>query len=170
MIQQQRTGRPLATEFSTILRERGLLKFYRGLVRPICWVTSACKLPPHLMRMWLCKPHSKSSEWLSNRATLMQGLTACRDGLYTAGYLGVSPVLQQLLAESSALQGASPTTVFVTAGMASGFLAALVTQPVDTIKTRVQVLRCHGPTLHIIWKLHSGSGGAGALCCLSWSC
>ena len=75
----------------------------------------------------------------ADAAACTQGLTACRDGLYTAGYLGVSPVLQQLLAESSALQGASPTTVFVTAGMASGFLAAAVTQPVDTIKTRVQV-------------------------------
>ena len=36
MIQQQRTGRPLAQEFSSILRERGILRFYRGLVRPVC--------------------------------------------------------------------------------------------------------------------------------------
>ena len=33
MIQQQRTGRSLSAEVGTILRERGLLKFYRGLVR-----------------------------------------------------------------------------------------------------------------------------------------
>ena len=32
MIQQQRTGRSLSAEVGAILRERGLLKFYRGLV------------------------------------------------------------------------------------------------------------------------------------------
>ena len=65
-----------------------------------------------------------------------QGLTATRDGLYTAGYLGVSPMLQQLLTSSSLTKEAHPTVIFVGAGMAAGLLAASITQPVDTIKTR----------------------------------
>ena len=75
----------------------------------------------------------------TDTATGAQGLTATRDGLYTAGYLGVSPVLQKLLTESELTKGQHPTVIFVGSGMTAGFLAAAVTQPVDTIKTRIQV-------------------------------
>lgn len=55
----------------------------------------------------------------------------------------MSPVLQHLLEQTELAKSASPAVTFVGAGMASGFLAAFVTQPVDTIKTRVQVSLSH---------------------------
>ena len=74
-------------------------------------------------------------------------MTACRDGIYTAGYLGLSPALQGQLEGMQALQGYPAAVPFVLAGIASGAFAALVTQPVDTIKTRMQVP--DGPALDL---------------------
>ena len=67
---------------------------------------------------------------------LVQVPTATRDGLCTAGYLGLSPVLSKYF---DSLDTYSPAVRNVLAGIASGAAAALLTQPVDTVKTRMQV-------------------------------
>ncbi len=69
----------------------------------------------------------------------MQIPTATRDGLVTAGYLGLSPVMTTSL-EKTSLASHSPAITQVCAGIASGVVAAFLTQPADTIKTRMQVL------------------------------
>lgn len=69
----------------------------------------------------------------------LQPMQATRDGLYTAGYLGVCPVLQGHLAQMSTFKDAPGGVTFVVAGIISGLSAATVTHPADTIKTRMQV-------------------------------
>ena len=69
---------------------------------------------------------------------LLQIPTATRDGIYTASYLGISPALREYLDETPSLQSLSPTARFLLASVATGSFAALLTQPVDTIKTRMQ--------------------------------
>ena len=66
------------------------------------------------------------------------GLSMGRDGLYTCGYLGLTPVFQELL-EPRFEEGSSAP--FLGAGIAAGVLSALMTHPVDTVKTVVQT-RC----------------------------
>lgn len=69
----------------------------------------------------------------------VQGVTAVRDSLYTAGYLGVCPVLHEYVQNMDAFKGRSPTVQFLAAGITAGLLGAVVTHPADTIKTRQQV-------------------------------
>lgn len=84
--------------------------------------------------------------------------TATRDGVYTAGYLGLSPALKESLDSMESLQTAPAAARFVLAGVASGAFAALVTQPVDTIKTRMQVqfksLQLLAPLIRTERQLH----------------
>lgn len=71
-------------------------------------------------------------------ADCMQGPTFIREGLYTGGYLGVTPVLLEFLKGSSALEGYPSSTPLMIAGITGGLLAVTSTQPFDTIKTRMQ--------------------------------
>ena len=53
-------------------------------------------------------------------------------------YLGLSPVLQEMLEKQPALADAPPGATFFMAGCAAGLTSALLTQPMDTVKTRLQ--------------------------------
>lgn len=66
-------------------------------------------------------------------------MTAFRETFYTAGYLGICPVLKEHLQNLPALEGYPSGIPSVLAGTSAGLLAAVVTQPSDTIKTRMQV-------------------------------
>lgn len=66
------------------------------------------------------------------------GPTFIREGLYTGGYLGVTPVLLEMLKGHPALEGYPSGTPFLIAGVTGGLLAVTTTQPFDTIKTRMQ--------------------------------
>lgn len=68
----------------------------------------------------------------------MQVPTATRDGLVTAGYLGLSPAISEYI-DSSSFASYPPPLKNVLAGIISGVVAAFLTQPVDTVKTRMQV-------------------------------
>lgn len=61
-----------------------------------------------------------------------------RESLYTAGYLGVAPLLKAKLTGHSAFEG-TPGAALVVSGVSAGILATLTSHPADTIKTRMQV-------------------------------
>ncbi|KAK9833045.1 hypothetical protein WJX74_005393 [Apatococcus lobatus] len=65
-------------------------------------------------------------------------MTMAREGIYTASYLGVCPTLCDYLQGTDILRDQSPTTSFLISGCTAGLLAAVATQPADTIKTRMQ--------------------------------
>lgn len=60
-----------------------------------------------------------------------------RESLYTAGYLGLMPMLRARL-ESVQSVNALPGGPLLISGLAAGLLATVSTQPADTIKTRMQ--------------------------------
>ncbi len=68
---------------------------------------------------------------------LMRGLTtACgREGLYTAGYLGLAPTLATYLGEE---HGLAPTQAALLGAIPAGLVAATLSHPLDTIKTCMQ--------------------------------
>jgi len=68
--------------------------------------------------------------------SLLRGITPTmvREGIYTASYLGLAPVIRQALRES----GHSDTVAFVGSAIASGLTAGTLTHPFDTAKTRMQ--------------------------------
>ncbi|KAL6771419.1 hypothetical protein ACKKBG_A26290 [Auxenochlorella protothecoides x Auxenochlorella symbiontica] len=63
--------------------------------------------------------------------------TMMRESLYTAGYLGVAPLLKAKLTGHSAFEG-TPGAALVVSGVSAGILATLTSHPADTIKTRMQ--------------------------------
>ena len=67
-----------------------------------------------------------------------------RDGLYTCGYMGLTPVFKELL-EPRFEEGSSAP--FLGAGIAAGVMSALMTHPVDTVKTIVQTRCMPGATV-----------------------
>lgn len=70
---------------------------------------------------------------------LLQTLTLTHAaGLRAGCYLGLSPVLQEMLEKQPALADAPPGATFFMAGCAAGLTSALLTQPMDTVKTRLQ--------------------------------
>ena len=62
---------------------------------------------------------------------------ALREAVYVAGYLGTAPLATSFLQQLPALEG-RPDAALVLGGMASGAAAAVLTQPLDTVKTRMQ--------------------------------
>lgn len=71
--------------------------------------------------------------------------TAMRNGLFTGGYLGVAPLLKELLPESLAPMS----------GLGAGIGAAICSQPFDTLKTRQQTDPENMKGRHItsLWKI-----------------
>ena len=73
-------------------------------------------------------------------STLMRGYCSCavREGIYTAGYLGLAPVLTATMVKSSPLFSERPFLASLAGACTAGTIAALLTHPVDTAKTCVQ--------------------------------
>lgn len=58
-----------------------------------------------------------------------------RESVYTCGYLGIFPFLNEKLSQNDSLPSGAP---FMIAGVTAGLTAAILTHPSDTIKTRMQ--------------------------------
>ena len=63
------------------------------------------------------------------------GVTAGRDGLYSVGYLALHPAVEETLTTKCNL---SKNASFALSGAFSGIFTAVVTQPLDTVKTVYQ--------------------------------
>jgi len=67
--------------------------------------------------------------------------TIGRESIYTMGYLGIAPTVNQHLSKSTFQNSYfkhHPVTCYLVASMCGGTIAALVTHPIDTAKTCVQ--------------------------------
>jgi len=71
---------------------------------------------------------------------LYRGFSACvaREALYTAGYLGLAPVITSRLAASSEYLQERPLAASILGACTAGTLAAITTHPIDTAKTCLQ--------------------------------
>lgn len=94
---------------------------------------------------------------------VFQTPTAVREGIFTASYLGVKPIIQEELMiwpghvlKDNGLKD-KPTLINFVAAASSGLLSALVTHPFDTIKTRMQanldisIYRTVSATAKVLW-------------------
>ena len=70
-------------------------------------------------------------------ASLFRGLvTSCgREGMFTAGYMGIGPVVNRTVVED---YGYSPATGTFAGAVGGGVIAATLSHPMDTIKTCMQ--------------------------------
>eukprot|EP01064_Diplonema_japonicum_P017118 TRINITY_DN2517_c0_g2_i5.p1 TRINITY_DN2517_c0_g2~~TRINITY_DN2517_c0_g2_i5.p1 ORF type:complete len:312 (+),score=71.56 TRINITY_DN2517_c0_g2_i5:129-938(+) len=70
-------------------------------------------------------------------ATMLRGasMTSGREGLYTAGYLGIGPVLTSVFKEDYNM---SPAAAKACGAICAGVVAASASHPMDTIKTCLQ--------------------------------
>jgi hypothetical protein len=68
----------------------------------------------------------------------LQTATVIRESVYTGSYLGLCPVLQGYIAGTSWARQGPPGTALVVSGISAGLFASVVTQPIDTAKTRMQ--------------------------------
>eukprot|EP00898_Chlorokybus_atmophyticus_P000680 jgi/Chlat1/1612/Chrsp127S01872 len=93
--------------------------------------------------------------------TLFKGMAPCifRESVYTAAYLGLSPLLKEELMANSRLFQSSQQAASLVSALVSGVTASLLTQPADTIKTRMQAhLGPHEPynttkeTAQKVWR------------------
>lgn len=64
--------------------------------------------------------------------------TLAREGLYTAGYLGICPALLEYFRGAGTFQGYPEGLPMAVAGVTGGLFASVGTQWADTIKTRMQ--------------------------------
>ena len=133
MIQQQKSGRTLPTEFSHVLGTHGPAKLLKGLVRARPLACPAVRSPP--------KPTHPPALARARHCPLRpQSATVMRESLYAAGYLGVCPLLREYFeARPGGIVGSVPGGALVVSSVAAGLLATVTTQPADTIKTRMQV-------------------------------
>lgn len=71
---------------------------------------------------------------------MTRGMMACslRESVYTAGYLGLSPVITARLQQTPTFESSSPLVAKITGACLAGTAAAIVTHPVDTAKTVIQ--------------------------------
>lgn len=72
--------------------------------------------------------------------SLYRGFSACvaREALYTAGYLGLAPLITARLVQDSPYLGDRPLAASILGACTAGTLAAITTHPVDTAKTCLQ--------------------------------
>jgi hypothetical protein len=70
---------------------------------------------------------------------LLRGGLPCllRESTYTAGYLGTAPLVTTALVQLPLLAD-KPSTALMLGAMLSGVAAAVLSQPLDTVKTRMQ--------------------------------
>jgi solute carrier family 25 (mitochondrial 2-oxodicarboxylate transporter), member 21 len=73
-------------------------------------------------------------------SVLYRGFSACvaREALYTAGYLGLAPVITSHLVRESTYLRDHPLSASILGACAAGTLAAVTTHPIDTAKTCLQ--------------------------------
>eukprot|EP01134_Creolimax_fragrantissima_P003318 CFRG3318T1 len=73
-------------------------------------------------------------------ARLYRGLSmaAGREALFTAGYLGLGPIVKTSLQEMSPTLKENDFMGLVAGGCVAGLFAGVLTHPLDTVKTRVQ--------------------------------
>jgi len=64
--------------------------------------------------------------------------TIGREGIYTAGYLGMVPVLTKLAQQSGYFDNVNVNILQLGSGIFSAFIASVTTHPMDTIKTCMQ--------------------------------
>lgn len=71
--------------------------------------------------------------------TLFRGFSACavREAIYTAGYLGLAPVITAQLSTTDYFKD-SPLLACISGACGAGTIAAILTHPVDTAKTIIQ--------------------------------
>lgn len=71
---------------------------------------------------------------------LFRGFASCavREAVYTAGYLGLAPVFTARLTGDVDFFHDKPLVAGVTGSCLAGALAAIITHPVDTAKTKIQ--------------------------------
>lgn len=108
-------------------------------------VSSALSTPSELViiqQQRTCAPLLSTAAQLARERGLLlftRGWLPCalREGCYVAGYLGTAPLACGLLMGSSLLQE-RPAGALVLGGVLSGCAAAVLTQPLDTVKTRMQ--------------------------------
>jgi hypothetical protein len=96
-------------------------------------------------------------------AGLYRGFSACvaREALYTAGYLGLAPVITSRLISDSDFLAERPLIASITGACMAGTLAAVTTHPIDTAKTCIQSDmegRTWKSTFGTMKKLVSGGG------------
>eukprot|EP00940_MAST-03C_sp_MAST-3C-sp2_P002839 g2839.t1 len=87
--------------------------------------------------------------------------TTMREGMYTAGYLGLVPVVQRKLTQD---YGAGPVAGAVIGSIASGLIAATLSHPLDTIKTCMQgdvARKRYGTMTQTARAIHSEYGVGG---------
>lgn len=70
---------------------------------------------------------------------LLRGFSACavRESIYTAGYLGLSPVVTEHLNKMESFQQ-NPLMANILGACIAGTTASIITHPADTVKTMVQ--------------------------------
>eukprot|EP01063_Lacrimia_lanifica_P024177 TRINITY_DN32139_c0_g1_i1.p1 TRINITY_DN32139_c0_g1~~TRINITY_DN32139_c0_g1_i1.p1 ORF type:complete len:290 (+),score=98.50 TRINITY_DN32139_c0_g1_i1:49-918(+) len=95
------------------------------------------------------------------------GACAVREGIYTAGYLGLAPVATARLAESGIpLFAENPLLTNIAGACIAGVLAAAATHPADTTKTVVQadLAGTTYPTARAAFAALTAQHGYGAMC------
>lgn len=97
------------------------------------------------MRLALKKQNTMKNQTLPSHHPPFQTMALCRESFYAGCYLGVCPLLRERLDAALTGPGAPPsTTSLVAGGAAAGLLATVLSQPFDTVKTRMQAFMCGG--------------------------
>ena len=88
----------------------------------------------------ICSRHLSAlqHEQEHKHAVPLQTGTAIRETIYTGSYLGLCPVLQTYIDRTAFAREGPPGASLVVSGISTGLLASVVTQPIDTAKTRMQ--------------------------------
>lgn len=162
MIRQQQHRTTLAEEARAVVRDFGVRGLYRGLVSFSFLCAFFCfgegeeqKRKEKKKKISLNFPSHPLFSSDFTKQTTNQSMALCRESLYAGCYLGVCPLLKARLdaiveerkkavadaatsSPSSFLSAPPPGATLVASGACAGLLAAVLTQPLDTVKTRMQ--------------------------------